>query len=265
MLSNCLKEINKKEFSFHREKIIRCLFDKGNFFFGLKIDCSSEWFYDKKMLISHKEIKKEVNFIAEAVLPSINLIDFSSLNVRVSKDSKGEDAFTIYILLSCRALVEFNDSIIYHIQDSFPTQEYLVKVNYLEKFDQIINFWDFMVEDANRADDLSNFYIFYFQKLETLYGHMADFLNYNGSSFPSNVGYFDNHVDNRIENLNFEHKVVCLDNIFELSSHITDFLYNRFPYQITPGYVRLLILEHSDSVMKKIKEVPALLPKRTEV
>ena len=64
----------------------------------------------------------------------------------------------------------------------------------------------------------------------------------------------------RFNNNTFIKKVVELDNFFLISEEIIAFLYHRFAYQLEPSILRTLFLEHSASVINKIKVLPSFLP-----
>jgi hypothetical protein len=60
-----------------------------------------------------------------------------------------------------------------------------------------------------------------------------------------------------------DHKVVLVNNLFELTGVMSSFFSNRFPSQYNYNYFYNLVLEQADVCLKKIKTVPSLLPTKS--
>jgi len=205
--------------------------------------------------------------------------------------------------LGYRPLVDFNNSFICRVKENFYTEEYSVVVKQLLYYEEVIEFWNFMVEDIKIVTDLSYFYVFYYREMDRpIYDYLIEFLSFT-HNFNCNVGCYKGHPDANVEGLNFrtlrdrstillnliivfmvenkifvegglilqkdpqnfelEQKLADLENIFDLAPILIEFLVKRFPYQLGPAQIRLLILEYSGSVLAKIKAVPSLLPRRS--
>jgi hypothetical protein len=61
-----------------------------------------------------------------------------------------------------------------------------------------------------------------------------------------------------------ELQVVNINNFFELTGPLTDYLTKRFPVQLDYLYISFLILEEAENVLNRLKVVPFLLPRNSK-